>query len=61
MLKREKGILRAEASYPDAIARIEYDPVRISEKSIRAFISDMGFSVTDAHGRSTRAGGPDFG
>ena len=51
MLKREKGVSRVEASYPDAIARIEYDPHTINETTIRSLISEMGFSVADAHGK----------
>jgi Cu+-exporting ATPase len=51
MLKREKGILRVEASYPEAIARIDYDPGLITEEFIRASIGDMGFSVAGEHGR----------
>lgn len=51
MLKRENGILQAKATYPEGVTRIEYDAGLIAEKSIRALISDMGFSVADERRR----------
>jgi copper chaperone CopZ len=47
MLCREKGIVRAEASYPNATVVIEFDPGVISDNSLKELISDMGFTVAD--------------
>lgn len=43
LLQREKGIIAAKASYPDAIATVTYNPTSISESSIVAAIESMGF------------------
>nr|WP_246301698.1 heavy metal-associated domain-containing protein [Granulicella arctica] len=43
LLQREKGIIAAKASYPDAIATVTYDPKSISEASIVEAIESMGF------------------
>jgi copper chaperone CopZ len=51
LLRREKGIARAEASYPSGIVRIDFDPALVTEKTLKGFISDMGFSVAEERGR----------
>jgi copper chaperone CopZ len=43
LLQREKGIIAAKASYPEAIAIVTYDPKSISETSIVEAIESMGF------------------
>jgi copper chaperone CopZ len=43
LLQREKGIIAAKASYPDAIATVTYHPKSISEASIVEAIEGMGF------------------
>ena len=48
MLRQQKGIARAKASYPDRQVIIAFDPDVISEESIKKFISDIGFSVSGA-------------
>jgi Cu+-exporting ATPase len=45
LLHREKGIIHAKASYPDAIATVIYDPRSISEPSIVEAIESMGFQA----------------
>jgi copper chaperone CopZ len=45
LLQREKGIIAAEASCPDAIATVTYDPKSISEASIVEAIESMGFQA----------------
>lgn len=45
LLRRQKGIARADASYPDGIVNIEFDPNLVTDNSLREFISEMGFSV----------------
>jgi copper chaperone CopZ len=47
MLRQEKGIARAEASYPDAKVTIEFDPQLVTGNWLRAFISDKGFTVEE--------------
>ena len=45
MLRQEKGVLRAHASYPKANVQIEFDPQAVSGKELHQYIADMGFSV----------------
>lgn len=45
LLNQQKGILRVEASYPKANVMIDFDPTEISEKSLKGYISQMGFGV----------------
>lgn len=47
LLRRQKGIARAEASYPSGIVRIDFDPALLTEKALKGFISEMGFSVDE--------------
>ncbi len=47
MLRLQKGIVRAKASYPDAKATIEFDPKLVTENWLRAFIADKGFTVAE--------------
>ena len=49
LLQREKGILAAKASYPDAIATVTYHPKSISEASIVEAIESMGFHAQTLH------------
>jgi copper chaperone CopZ len=43
LLKREKGIIAAKASYSDAIATVTFHPTLISEAAIMEAIESMGF------------------
>jgi|SRR5690348_1909650 copper chaperone len=45
ILRRERGVTNAQASYPKAVVTIEYDPALISEPSLKALIAETGFSV----------------
>lgn len=47
MLQRERGIISAKASYPEATVIIRFDPELIAENSIKDFIAEMGFSVAE--------------
>ena len=49
LLLREKGIIAATASYPNAIATVTYDPKAISEASIVHAIESMGFQAKALH------------
>ena len=50
MLSRQKGVMRAQASYPNATVRIEFQPDTVSESSLKGFIAEMGFSVEEQKG-----------
>ena len=50
VLRQQKGIARAEASYPDAKAVIEFDPKLVTDNWLKAFIADMGFTVEEDKG-----------
>ena len=45
LLRQQKGVAWAKASYPDASATIKYQPAAITEDQIKAFIAEMGFTV----------------
>jgi copper chaperone CopZ len=45
MLKEQKGIVRSKSSYPERTAVIEYDPSRINEAQIKAYIQELGFTA----------------
>jgi copper chaperone len=49
LLQREKGIIAAKASYPDAIATVTYDPKSTSEAFIIEAIESMGFQAKPLH------------
>ncbi len=45
MLRQEKGVSWAKASYPDANVVIKFDPKEVTEDSLRTYISSMGFKA----------------
>ena len=49
MLCRQTGVIHCKSSYPDATATIEFDPALLGEDSLKAFISEMGFTAEEAH------------
>jgi cation transport ATPase len=49
MLRQEKGVAWAKASYPDANVVIKFDPDEVTEDSLRAYISSMGFKAQEEH------------
>ncbi len=50
MLRRQKGVKSAEASYPDATVTIQFHPELVSEASLRSFITDIGFTADEQKG-----------
>jgi copper chaperone CopZ len=46
MLLQQKGVTRASASYSDARVVIGFDRNLTSDKELRKFIADCGFSAT---------------
>ena len=49
MLRQQKGIASSKSTYPEGKVTIGFDPDRITETSIKAFIADMGFAVEAEH------------
>lgn len=49
LLRQEKGVLSAKASYPDASVVIRYQPATITENQLKGFIADMGFTAEPKH------------
>lgn len=50
MLRRQKGVKSADASYSDASVTIQFHPEMVSEASLRAFITDIGFTADEQKG-----------
>lgn len=45
MLHRQKGVTSAEATYPEAVVTIQYDPAEVDQKKLRSFITELGFTA----------------
>jgi hypothetical protein len=45
MLRQQKGVLRAKASYPEANVIIHFDPSVTNESDLKEFIATKGFRV----------------
>jgi copper chaperone CopZ len=45
MLQKQKGVSWSNSIYPDGVVKIQFDPQEISEKTIKEFIGEMGFTV----------------
>ena len=50
MLRQQKGVESASASYPSANVTIQFHPDQVSEASLRAFISEIGFKAGEQRG-----------
>lgn len=46
LLRQQKGVLKANASYPDGFVTIQYEPTKINEDQLKNYIADMGFTAT---------------
>ena len=47
LLRRQHGVIRSESNYPEAKSVIVFDPNLITEKELKALISEMGFRVVE--------------
>ena len=47
MLQKQKGVSRSKSTYPDGIVKIQFDPQEVTEKSLKSFISEMGFTIAE--------------
>jgi copper chaperone len=45
LLRQQKGVVWAKASYPDASATVKYQSATNTEDQLKAFIADMGFTA----------------
>jgi len=45
ILAREKGVISAQASYPDAMAVVKFDPKSTKEDSLKSLIAGLGFKA----------------
>lgn len=50
LLRQQRGVLKASASYPEASVIVEYDPAKVNPEQLKAYIAEMGFSATLKHG-----------
>ena len=50
MLRQQKGVESAAASYPNANVKIQFHPDVVSEASLRAFITETGFTASEERG-----------
>jgi copper chaperone CopZ len=48
MLRQQKGVKWAKATYPEALVVIQYDPSSVTEAALRQFISELGFTAEPA-------------
>lgn len=49
MLRQQKGVKWAKATYPDASVTIKYDSSAVTEPALRGFIADLGFTAEPEH------------
>jgi copper chaperone CopZ len=49
MLRQEKGVAWAKASYPDASVTITFHPEEVTEESLKTYIASMGFKAEQEH------------
>lgn len=50
MVRQQKGVRFAEASYPNSTVTIQFHPEIMSEAKLRAFITDIGFTTDGQKG-----------
>lgn len=46
LLEKEKGVIRAKASYPENVTTITFNPAQTSETALAGFIAATGFIAT---------------
>jgi copper chaperone CopZ len=52
MLREQKGVKWAKATYPEALVTIKYDSSTVTEPALRGFISELGFTAEEADKKS---------
>lgn len=48
LLRQEKGVVWAKASYPDENVVIKFDPKEVTEDNLKTYIASMGFKAETA-------------
>ena len=49
MLGKQKGIVSSKSTYPEGKVIVRFNPDVVTESGIKAFITDMGFTVEAKH------------
>jgi len=47
MLRRNKGVLRSNSTYPEAVTTIEFNPSQIAPATLKSLIAEMGFTAKE--------------
>ena len=47
MLRQQKGVVSAHASYPSASVTIRFHPRMVSKTALRSYISELGFTAEE--------------
>jgi hypothetical protein len=47
MLRHESGVIQSKSTYPGGITVIEFNPRLTTEKSLKEFISELGFAAEE--------------
>jgi copper chaperone CopZ len=47
MLQKQKGVAWSKSTHPEGIVTIKFDPLEVTEKSLKGFIGEMGFTVAE--------------
>lgn len=47
LLRREKGVVTANATYPQSMVTIQYDPELVSQSALRSTIAELGFTADE--------------
>ena len=50
LLRREKGVVAATATYPQAMVTIKFHPDLVSESALRSTIAELGFTTDPPKG-----------
>ncbi len=50
LLRREKGVVAANATYPQGMVTIQYHPDLVSQGALRSAIAELGFTTDDKEG-----------
>jgi len=49
MLRGQAGVIQSRSTYPSAITVIEFDSRLVTEKSLKSFIAELGFTAEEEH------------
>jgi len=49
MLRQQTGVIQSKSSYPEAITVIQFDPQLVTERSLKAYIAELGFTAEEEY------------